>query len=115
MKNGLYSIRIEMLDGVRGVNTGVMVLRDGEILGGDAFFFYVGSYSFSDGKWKGEIINREHTKTFRARRQAQHPLQGRVAVFGGRVIGRERQGLRGNADPRIRLIRPPSPRPAPGG
>ncbi len=75
MKNGLYSIRIEMLDGVRGVNTGVMVLRDGEILGGDAFFFYVGSYSFSDGKWKGEIINREHTKTF-----------GERPVFGGKEV-----------------------------
>ncbi len=75
MKNGLYSIRIEMLDGVHGVNTGVMVLRDGEILGGDAFFFYVGSYSFSDGKWKGEIINREHTKTF-----------GERPVFGGKDV-----------------------------
>ena len=75
MKNGLYSIRIEMLDGVRGVNTGIMLLRDGKILGGDSFFYYVGSYSFADGKWKGELLNREHTRTFDER-----------PVFGGKEV-----------------------------
>jgi hypothetical protein len=76
MKNGLYSLRIELLDGVKGVNTGVMVLRDGSIRGGDSIFYYVGSYSFSDGKWKGELINREHV-----------PSYGTRPVFGRRDVG----------------------------
>jgi hypothetical protein len=33
VKNGLYSIRIEMKDGGRGRATGVIVLFDGQILG----------------------------------------------------------------------------------
>jgi hypothetical protein len=33
VKNGLYSIRIEMKDGIRGRATGVIVLLDGQILG----------------------------------------------------------------------------------
>lgn len=76
MKNGLYSLLIEMLDGVSGRNRGVMVLRDGTIRGGDAYFYYVGSYSFADGKWKGELINHEHT-----------PSHGQRPVFGGRDVG----------------------------
>jgi hypothetical protein len=76
MKNGLYSIHLDMLDGVRGRNSGVMVLRDGAIRGGDAFFYYVGHYSFADGRWRGELINREHTPS-----GADRP------VFGGREVG----------------------------
>jgi hypothetical protein len=35
VKNGLYSISIEMRDGKRGHATGVIVLCDGRILGGE--------------------------------------------------------------------------------
>jgi hypothetical protein len=45
VKNGLYSIRIEMKDGARGRATGVIVLLDGQILGGDTHFYYTGSYT----------------------------------------------------------------------
>lgn len=76
MKNGLYSLRIDMLDGVEGSNTGVMVMRDGIIRGGDTYFYYVGSYSFADGKWKGELINHEHTPTY-----------GERPVFGRKEVG----------------------------
>jgi hypothetical protein len=76
IRNGLYSIHIRMLDGVDGGNTGVMVLHDGKIRGGDAFFDYIGSYSSANGKWKGEIINHEHT-----------PSQGERPVFGGYEVG----------------------------
>jgi hypothetical protein len=76
MKNGLYSLRIEMLDGIKGVNTGVMVLRDGRIRGGDSIFYYVGSYSFADGRWKGELLNREHA-----------PSYGTRPVFGRHEVG----------------------------
>src|SRR6185437_4298995 len=43
--------RVEMLDGVKGGNQGVMVVRAGTLRGGDSF-------------WKGEITNLEHTPSF---------------------------------------------------
>jgi len=39
-----------------------MVLHDGRIRGGDGFFDYIGSYTCANGKWKGEIVNHEHTR-----------------------------------------------------
>jgi hypothetical protein len=74
--NGLYSIHIRMLDGIDGGNTGGMVLLNGRIRGGDAFFDYVGSYSSANGRWKGELVNHEHT-----------PSQGERPVFGGYEVG----------------------------
>jgi hypothetical protein len=76
IRNGLYSIHIRMLDGIDGGNTGVMVLHNGRIRGGDAFFDYIGSYTSANGRWKGEIINHEHT-----------PSQGERPVFGGYEVG----------------------------
>jgi hypothetical protein len=74
--NGLYSIHIRMLDGIDGGNTGVMVLHDGRIRGGDAFFDYIGSYTSANGRWKGELVNHEHT-----------PSHGERPVFGGYEVG----------------------------
>ena len=74
--NGLYSIHIRMLDGIDGGNTGVMLLHDGNIRGGDAFFDYIGAYSSANGKWKGEIVNREHTLS-----------RGERPLFGGYEVG----------------------------
>ena len=82
--NGLYSIRIRMLDGIDGGFTGVMLLHDGRILGGDAFFYYIGSYSSSDGRWKGQILNQEHT-----------PAMGAYPIFGGHEVA---IGFSGNCD-----------------
>lgn len=76
IRNGLYSIHIRMLDGIDGGNTGVMVLHDGLIRGGDAFFDYIGSYTSANGRWKGELVNHEHT-----------PSQGERPVFGGYEVG----------------------------
>jgi hypothetical protein len=42
--DGLYSLRLKMLDGVDGGLTGVMLLSGGRILGGDAFFYYLGTH-----------------------------------------------------------------------
>jgi len=39
----------------RGRATGVIVLLDGKILGGDTHFYYTGSYTFKNGKWRGEL------------------------------------------------------------
>jgi hypothetical protein len=76
IRNGLYSIHIRMLDGIDGGNTGVMVLHDGRIRGGDAFFDYIGAYTSANGRWKGELVNHEHT-----------PSQGERPVFGGYEVG----------------------------
>lgn len=76
IKNGLYSIHILMLDGVDGGNTGVVVLHDGKMRGGDAFFDYVGAYASANGRWRGELVNHEHT-----------PSQGERSVFGGYEVG----------------------------
>ena len=74
--NGLYSIHIRMLDGVEGGLTGVMLLNEGRILGGDASFYYLGTYSSENGRWKGQILNQEHT-----------PAMGENPIFGGHEIG----------------------------
>jgi hypothetical protein len=74
--NGLYSIHLRALDGVDGGLTGVMLLNDGRILGGDAFFYYLGTYTSANGRWKGQILNQEHT-----------PSRGENPVFGGHEVG----------------------------
>jgi len=56
-----------MLDGVVGGGTGVVMMRDGTLRGGDSFYYYVGSYSCSSGRWKGEVTNQEHTQMFEVR------------------------------------------------
>jgi T3SS negative regulator,GrlR len=61
MRNGLYSIQIHMLDGVRGRDSGILILKDGELLGGGPYFWSVGRYSVGEGTWKGELITNQHT------------------------------------------------------
>ena len=74
--NGLYSIQIEMRDGGHGRATGVIVLRDGRIAGGDSYFYYTGTFAADDrGKWRGELTTNEHTK----------PV-GLLPLFGGREV-----------------------------
>jgi hypothetical protein len=76
ISNGLYSIHMRMLDGINGGNTGIMVLHDGKIRGGDVFFDYIGSYTSANGRWRGEIVNHEHT-----------PSHGERPLFGGHEVG----------------------------
>jgi hypothetical protein len=73
IKNGLYSLNSKALDGVSGGTSCVLVLCDGAIYGGDSFFYFIGTYSSSNGRWKGEITSQEHTKAPAAR-----PMAGRV-------------------------------------
>ena len=65
MRNGLYSIHIHMLDGVRGRDCGVLILSDGVLLGGGPYFWSVGRYSVQGsgncGTWKGELVTNQHT------------------------------------------------------
>ena len=74
--NGLYSIHIRMLDGVDGGLTGVMLLNDGRILGGDASFYYLGTYTSENGRWKGADPQ-----------PGAHAGQGENPVFGGHEVG----------------------------
>jgi hypothetical protein len=73
--NGLYTIQIEMTDGGHGRANGVIVLHDGKLAGGDSYFYYTGSYRGDHGKWRGELITHEHTKSL-----------GSLPLFGGREV-----------------------------
>jgi hypothetical protein len=61
MKDGLYSIHIHMLDGVKGRDSGVLILRDGMLIGGGPYFWSVGSYTVGNGTWKGQLSTNQHT------------------------------------------------------
>ncbi|SRR5579871_171694 len=63
MKNGLYSIHVTLLDGRVGKGSGVVVFRDGKIVGGDAFLFYTGTYSVKGNTFKGEVLVQRHTSS----------------------------------------------------
>lgn len=75
MDNGLYFLRVQPVAGGKAANGGVLVLRNGRILGGDAFFYYDGSYSSSAGSFSGEFGVRQH---------ARSPLA--VPVFGANEV-----------------------------
>jgi hypothetical protein len=78
IRNGLYLYSSKALDGVDGGADGVMILRDGTILGGTEFFYFVGTYTCSNGKWKGEFTNEEHTPA-----PIMRPMAGRGTVSIG--------------------------------
>lgn len=61
MKNGLYSVHTHMLDGVRGRDSAILILRDGVLLGGGPYFWSIGSYTVGDGTWKGQLTTSQHT------------------------------------------------------
>jgi hypothetical protein len=67
IRNGLYHITVEMLDGIQGGNQGVMIVRDGTLRGGDSLFYAYRTCTSANRKWKGEVTNQEHTPTFGAR------------------------------------------------
>jgi hypothetical protein len=56
-----------MLDDVDGGGTGVVGLRDGTLRGGNSFYYFIGSYGCSSGKWKGELTTQEHTPILEVR------------------------------------------------
>jgi len=61
MKNGLYSIHVSLRDGRLGKGSGVVLFRNGKIFGGDAFLFYIGTYTAKDNTFKGEVLVQRHT------------------------------------------------------
>jgi hypothetical protein len=63
MKNGLYSIHVTLQDGRIGKGSGVVMFRDGKILGGDAYLFYTGTYAVKDDTFRGEVLVQRHTSS----------------------------------------------------
>ena len=61
MENGLYSFHMHMLDGVKGRDSGILILRDGSFLGGGPCFWSTGFYTCGNGTWKGELRTNQHT------------------------------------------------------
>jgi hypothetical protein len=76
MINGLYSIHVRLGDGRPEKGSGVVVMRDGIMRGGDAFLFYLGSYTVSGSTLKGEVVINQHT-----------PSPGEFPLFGGQEVG----------------------------
>jgi hypothetical protein len=64
MRNGLYSIHVDLLDGRSGKGSGVIIFHDGTIRGGDAYLFYTGSYAVQEkaGTFRGEVVVNQHTR-----------------------------------------------------
>jgi hypothetical protein len=83
MMNGLYSIHVTLLDGRVGKGSGVILFRDGKILGGDAYLYYTGSYKVKDNTFKGEVLVQRHTTP----RGNDNPLFGGPAPVGIGVSG----------------------------
>ena len=94
MKNGLYSIHIQMLDGVKGRASGVLVFRDGTILGGDPYFWSAGSYTVRRRHLEGRDRHQPAHALSRNRRPAgiRRP-RGLNRLFRN-VRGRHRGGIR---------------------
>ena len=82
MKNGLYSIHVSLQDGRVGKGSGVIVFRDGKIVGGDAYLFYTGTYTVKDNTFRGEVLVQRHTSSPDA-----SPLFGGPAPVGIGVTG----------------------------
>jgi hypothetical protein len=61
MKNGLYSISAKGFDGVDWPPGGVCILQNGVLLGGGSFTYIVGSYTCTEGIFKGECVINPHT------------------------------------------------------
>ena len=82
MKNGLYSIHVRLQDGRSGKGSGVVMVRDGKVLGGDAYLFYTGSYTTKGDTFKGEVLIQRHTSS-----PDVSPLFGGPSAVGVGVSG----------------------------
>ena len=64
MKAGLYSLDLQISG--RSQPGGVIVFRDGTMLGGDAHQFYVGSYMVSGSTLRGQVVVSQHAAGYGA-------------------------------------------------
>ena len=75
--NGLYSADVRAQDGIDDDDTGVVLLRNGEMLGGSSHFYWYGTYACTDGKCKGELTSQEHIPV-----RTPRVMAGRVGTVG---------------------------------
>jgi hypothetical protein len=61
MEDGLYSVRLKGFDGMELPPGGILVLRNGMMLGGGPYAYFTGSYSAKNGIFKGELVINQHT------------------------------------------------------
>jgi T3SS negative regulator,GrlR len=101
MKNGLYSIHIHMLDGIKGRDNGVIILRNGVLIGGGPYFWSVGSYTVGTGTWKGNLATNQHTpfpdrhlRPLFAGQEVTSGFSGTFADDGSEVFGTTLSGSR---------------------
>jgi hypothetical protein len=52
---------MHMTDGVRGRDSGILILRDGLLIGGGPHFWSIGAYTVGAGTWKGHLSTNQHT------------------------------------------------------
>jgi hypothetical protein len=102
MRNGLYSIHIHMLDGVKGRDSGVIILRDGRLISGGPYFWSIGSYTTGEGTWKGHLVTNQHTdfpdpfvRSLFGKQEATSGFSGtytdeEAEVFGTTLVGGSR-------------------------
>jgi hypothetical protein len=101
MKNGLYSIHIHMLDGVKGSDSGVLILRDGVLAGGGPYFWSVGAYTVGEGTWKGHLSTNQHSplpdplvRPLFGGQEVTSGFSGTYTDDGGEVFGTVLVGIR---------------------
>ncbi|WGR92234.1 hypothetical protein MTX20_29550 [Bradyrhizobium sp. ISRA435] len=103
MKNGLYSVHMHMTDGVRGRDSGILILRDGLLIGGGPYFWSIGAYTVGDGTWKGHLSTSQHTPLpdpfVRPLAGGQEVHSGFSGTFGGGRRGCIRHRAGGNTQP----------------
>jgi hypothetical protein len=87
IRNGLYSLNANSRDGVAEDVGGVLILRDGQLHGGDAYVYYTGSYECSAGNWQGKMTSQEPTPTTR-------PMAAKVQHIGNRTCRSPASGSR---------------------
>lgn len=93
MDNGLYKVRFET---PRGNGTGVVVLQDGHLWGGDSSMYYTGTYTLDNGTFSGTLVTNVHTiaphKPSIFGRDIVHiTLKGSFSRDYGEVVGTARE------------------------
>jgi hypothetical protein len=68
MRDGLYKVEFKTL---LGAGSGVVVLQDGRLRGGDAALYYVGTYGIEGNAFLANVVTNRHTN-----------YPGIVSVFG---------------------------------
>ena len=82
MQNGLYKVSFMT---PQGQGTGVVVIADGSIKGGDASMYYIGTFEEKNNQVTGKLHVRKHTN-----------VPGIVSVFGLEDLHLKLQGASTN-------------------